>query len=66
VGDGRLVSFGVRFKRQVWPGDTLTATATVEAVREDDGRHYADLALSTTNQDGEEVLTGSATARIDA
>ncbi len=66
VGDGRLVSFGVRFKRQVWPGDTLTATATVEAIRDEDGHHYADLAVSTTNQDGEEVLTGSATARIDA
>jgi acyl dehydratase len=25
VGDGRLTSFGVRFSRQVWPGDTLTA-----------------------------------------
>lgn len=33
VGDGRLTKFGVRFSRQVWPGDTLTAKATVEAVR---------------------------------
>jgi acyl dehydratase len=65
VGDGRLVSFGARFKRQVWPGDTLTAIATVEAVRREDGQHYADLALSTRNQEGEEVLTGSATARLD-
>ena len=31
VGDGRLTRFGVRFVNQVWPGDTLTATATVEA-----------------------------------
>jgi acyl dehydratase len=65
VGDGRLTKFGVRFTRQVWPGDTLTAKATVEAIREQDGQHYVDLAISTTNQDGREVISGSATARID-
>ena len=65
VGDGRLTSFGVRFSRQVWPGDTLTARATVEAIRREDGQHLVDLALSTRNQNGEEVVSGSATARID-
>jgi acyl dehydratase len=65
VGDGRLTKFGVRFVKQVWPGDTLTAAATVEAVREEDGVHLVDLTLVTTNQDGESVLTGSATARVD-
>src|SRR5262245_64719348 len=30
VGDGRLTRYGVRFVRQVWPGDSLTATATVK------------------------------------
>ena len=34
---GRVTKYGVRFVRQVWPGDTLTATATVDAIREDDG-----------------------------
>ena len=34
---GRVTKYGVRFVRQVWPGDTLTATATVDAVREEDG-----------------------------
>jgi acyl dehydratase len=29
VGDGRLTEFGVRFTSQVFPGATLTATATV-------------------------------------
>ena len=66
VGDGRLTKFGVRFSRQVFPGATLTATATVEAVREEGGEHFVDLTLSTTNQDGEEVVQGSATARVDA
>jgi len=65
VGDGRLTKFGVRFASQVWPGDTLTARATVEAVREEDGQHLVDLAISTVNQDGKEVVKGSATARID-
>jgi acyl dehydratase len=65
VGDGRLQRFGVRFVNQIWPGDTLTARATVEAVREENGRHYVDLAVSTRNQDGNEVVNGYATARID-
>lgn len=65
VGDGRLTKFGVRFSRQVWPGDTLTAKATVEAVREEGGQHIVDLALSTVNQNGEEVVQGSASARVD-
>lgn len=66
VGDGRLTKFGVRFTSQVWPGDTLDSTATVEAVREENGDHFVDLAVSTVNQDGTEVVRGNATARIDA
>ncbi|MEO1062838.1 MAG: MaoC/PaaZ C-terminal domain-containing protein [Actinomycetota bacterium] len=65
VGDERLTRYGVRFRAQVWPGDTLTATAEVTAVREDGGDHLVDLELTTTNQDGVVVLSGSATARID-
>jgi acyl dehydratase len=65
VGDGRLTRFGVRFVNQVWPGDTLTATATVEAIREEGGEHLVDLVVSTTNQDGAEVVSGHATARLD-
>ena len=66
VGDGRLTKFGVRFVNQVWPGDTLTATATLVAIRVEDGEHFADFAVSTVNQDGKAVVTGNATARIDA
>ncbi len=65
VGAGRLTKFGVRFTNQVWPGDTLDAAATVEAIREEGGTKLVDLKLSTTNQDGKEVVSGSATARID-
>jgi acyl dehydratase len=49
----------------IWPGDSLTAKATVDAVREEGGQHYVDLTVSTVNQDGTEVVSGYATARID-
>jgi acyl dehydratase len=65
VGDGRLARYGVRFKAQVWPGDTLTATAKVAALREEAGQRLVDLEISTRNQDGVEVLSGTATARVD-
>jgi acyl dehydratase len=65
VGDGRLTKYGVRFTNQVWPGDTLDATATVEAIREEGGKKYVDLAVTTVNQNGAEVLKGNATARVD-
>ncbi|MFT4596801.1 MAG: acyl dehydratase [Paracrocinitomix sp.] len=66
VGDGRLTKYGVRFVNQVWPGDTLTGTAEVVEVREEDGQQLVDLKLTTVNQDDTPVLTGSATARVDA
>ena len=65
VGDGRLKKFGVRFTNQVWPGDTLTSTATVTAIREEGGEKLVDLTLATKNQDGKDVVTGTATARLD-
>ena len=65
VGDGRLKKYGVRFTNQVWPGDTLTAKATVVEVREEDGDRVVELMLETVNQDGKTVVTGSATARVD-
>lgn len=60
VGDGRLTKYGVRFTNQVWPGDTLHATATVEEVA--DGQ--VKLKVETTNQDGVTVLSGYAEARV--
>jgi acyl dehydratase len=65
VGDGRLTAYGVRFAKQVWPGDALTATVTVEAMRADDGGSIADFSVVTRNQHGEEVVRGSASARLD-
>lgn len=65
VGDGRLTKYGVRFTNQVWPGDTLTATAAVAEIRSEGSEQFVDLTLETVNQDGKTVITGSATARID-
>jgi acyl dehydratase len=65
VGDGRLTNYGVRFVNQVWPGDTLSATAEVVAIREEEGQHLVDLSVVTSNQDGKPVVTGTATAHID-
>src|SRR5262252_6011869 len=61
VGDARLTKYGVRFTSQVWPGDTLDASATVTDVA--DG--VVKLNVSTKNQDGVEVLSGYAEARVD-
>lgn len=65
VGDGRLSKFKVRFLKQVWPGDALDVETRVDAIREENGQHYVDLALVTKNQKGESVISGSASARID-
>ena len=61
VGDARLTKYGVRFTSQVWPGDTLDATATVKEVK--DG--LLELDIETKNQDGVVVLSGYAEARVD-
>jgi acyl dehydratase len=65
VGDGRLTKYGVRFSRQVFPGDTLEAKATVEAIREEDGQFFVDLTVETINQSNQVVVSGTASARID-
>ena len=65
VGDARLTKYGVRFTSQVWPGDTLDATATVKNIAERDGKKLVELDVKTVNQDGVEVLNGYAEARVD-
>jgi acyl dehydratase len=60
-GAEAVLAYGARFVSQVWPGDRLTATATVTEVR--DGGE-ADLTISTTNQAGDVVLAATATVRL--
>ena len=61
VGDARLTKYGVRFTSQVFPGDTLDATATVKSVE----NGIAEFDVKTVNQNGVEVLSGYAAARVD-
>jgi acyl dehydratase len=64
LGDGTLRSFGVRFRSQVWPGDVLTATATVTDVERNDDEALVSLDVETVNQKGEVVVSGTATAAL--
>ncbi len=65
AGDGRLLSYGARFERQVWPGDTLTATATVESIEDTAEGKVAKFTVETVNEAGDRVLSGTASARLD-
>lgn len=65
LGDGRLLTYGARFNRQVWPGDTLTARAEIVQVDLSGEYPIAELSLVTCNQAGEKVLVASAKARLD-
>ena len=65
IGGENLTRYGVRFRKQVWPGDRLVVTAEVEDVRTDEsGQRLADLTVTTRNGAGEEVLAGYMTARL--
>ena len=59
LGDGVLTEYGVRFVKQVWPGDSLTAKGTVTAVGADGS---VEIEVTTTNQNGEPVISGRAKA----
>ena len=65
VGDGRLKTFGLDFRSQVWPGDTLTATAIVTEIAEEDGDQVVKADVTTSNQNGQVVAIGYALAKID-
>ncbi|HYB13020.1 MAG TPA: MaoC/PaaZ C-terminal domain-containing protein [Myxococcota bacterium] len=65
LGDGVLRKFSVRFVKQVFPGDTLTGKGIVRELKEEKGDHgLVEIDLVTTNQRGEPVVTGSATAAL--
>jgi acyl dehydratase len=58
LGTTALKKYGVRFTRQVWPGDTLTAKAEVTDV----SNGVATIRVWTENQNGEAVVEGEAQA----
>ncbi len=65
-GPTALRQLDVRFAKQVWPGETLTSTATVSSLSTDEvsGEGRVDLTLSVVNADGEEKLSGTATVAV--
>lgn len=65
VGDGRLTRFGVRFTRQVWPGDALHACLVVKSILERQRRKFVELDVIVRNQHNADVLSGYAEALID-
>jgi acyl dehydratase len=64
LGDGVLREYGVRFVKQVWPGDTLTARGTIKSIETENGEGVVHLEVETTNQKGEPVVKGSAVASL--
>ena len=63
VGPERLSEYSVRFSRQTWPGEELSSSVVVTAIREEAGVSLVDLEVKLTNAEGEEKLVGQATAR---
>ena len=66
LGDGVLNEFGVRFVKQVWPGDTLTARGTVKKIELAGREGRVEIEIETRNQKGEPVVSGSAIATLPA
>jgi acyl dehydratase len=64
LGVDSITRYGARFRAQVWPGQTLTGTATVERLHTEENQRLADFSITVTNNHGETVLTGNATARL--
>ena len=64
-GAENVKRYGVRFTNQVWPGDDLRGTAVVDKIREENGETLVDLTITTTNQKGDVVVSGYATAKVE-
>lgn len=62
LGDGVLRSYGVRFVKQVFPGDSLHARGTVKRLEAQPDGGLVEIDVVTSNQRGEPVVTGTATA----
>jgi acyl dehydratase len=65
LGPESIRRINVRFAKQVWPGETLTFKALVTKLEPAASGGLVDFELSARNQDGEEKLTGTATAAVD-
>ena len=64
LGVGNLRKYGVRFRTQIFPGDTLTYGATVTRKYKEGDESRVDCDLSVVNQKGDVVVAGSCTAAL--
>lgn len=62
-GIGALEEYSTRFVGQTWPGDDIIVTGEVTEVSADDGT-VVTVDLSATNDEGEDLIDGSATVRL--
>ena len=60
LGPAAVRRFGVRFKEQVWPDDTLTCSGTVRSVTSGHEDVLVDLDLLCTRQTGGVAIAGTA------
>lgn len=60
LGAANLRRFAIRFREQVWPGDTLTCTGTVVSVAPANGGRLVTVELACTRQTGGTALAGTA------
>ena len=63
-GARNVRKYGVQFREQAWPGDVLTYTGTVTAVREENGERLVDVELLAVRQTGGVHLKGWATVSL--
>ena len=63
LGPRNVRKFGVQFREQVWPGDTLVCSGTV--VGRDDDARTVDLELVVTRVGGGAAIKGSATFVVE-
>lgn len=61
LGAENVRRFRVRFKEQVWPGDTLSCTGTIVREYDDGGQRLIDVELACIRQGGGVAVQGWAT-----
>jgi acyl dehydratase len=61
LGPANVRRFKVQFREQVWPGDSLVASATVTDVYEADEEPRVDLEVSMVREGGGPAVVGTAT-----
>jgi acyl dehydratase len=59
AGAGNLKTYGVRFTKQTWPGETLNTRIVVTGKEQTDEGNIVIAELTLLNQDGEVKLSGT-------